>query len=109
MSTLPEGTTVNIVEFFVLPKTAQPTIRMTFDVQMPKLCDDGDVGMDTTQRRFQTEVVVPGLVQPVSQEARDAALTTGWDQIARQVELWTGATAVCPVGKSFCPTNKCIT
>ena len=105
MSNLPAGSTVNVVEFFVLPKTAQPTVRMTFDVQMPRVCD-GDVGMDTTQRRFQTEVVVPGLVQPMSAEQRDAALATGWDQIVQQVELWAGATAVCPVGKCFCPVNK---
>lgn len=99
---LPTGTKVNIVEFFVLPKTLQPTIRMTFDVEIP-VCPSAE---DSRQRRFQTDVVVEGITDPVSEADRNTALSLGWDQVESQVLTWCSACSVCPVGKSFDPTSK---
>ena len=105
---LPEGTKINIVEFFVLPKTLQPTVRMTFDVEIPVCANAGDVGEDTRQRRFQTDVVVPGASDPVTEEQRNQALSDGWDQVESQVLTWCSACSVCPVGKAFDPTSKAL-
>jgi hypothetical protein len=99
---LPEGTNINIVEFFVLPKTSQPTVRMTFDVEIP-VCANAE---DSRQRRFQTDVVVPGASDPVTEDQRNQALSDGWDQIESQVLTWCSACSVCPVGKAFDPTAK---
>lgn len=105
---LPTGSTVNIVEFFVLPQTAQPTVRMTFDVQIPKTCDQVETD-DTFQQRFQTDVVVAeGLSDPVTETERNAALAAGWDQVEAKVLHWASASSVCPVGKAFDPVSKAI-
>jgi hypothetical protein len=104
---LPTGSTVNIVEFFVLPQTAQPTLRMTFDVSVPKTCDNAE-SEDTFSRRFQTDVVVAELADPVTEAQRDAALATGWDQVEATVLQWSSANSVCPVGKAFDPTAKAL-
>jgi hypothetical protein len=99
---LPTGTKINIVEFFVLPKTSQPTVRMTFDVEIP-VCESAD---ESRQRRFQTDVVVSGLTEPVSEDHRNQALADGWDKVEADVLTWSSACSVCPVGKAFNPTSK---
>ena len=104
---LPTDSSVNIVEFFRVPNTAQPTLRMTFDVQVPKTCEiiESD---DTFSRRFQTDVVVAELADPVTEAQRDAALATGWEQVEATALQWASANAACPVGKAFDPDNKTI-
>jgi hypothetical protein len=104
---LPTGSTVNIVEFFVLPQTAQPTLRMTFDVSVPKTCDNAE-SEDTFSRRFQTDVVVADLADPVTEGQRNAALATGWDQVESDVLQWSSAITVCPVGRAFDPSTKAL-
>ena len=101
---LPENTKINIVEFFVLPQTSQPTIRMTFDVEIP-VCQNAE---DSRQRRFQTDVVVDGATDPLSEAHRNQALAAGWDQVESDVVTWCSACTVCPVGKAFDPTTKSI-
>jgi hypothetical protein len=99
---LPTGTKINVVEFFVLPQTSQPTVRMTFDVEIP-VCQSAE---ESRQRRFQTDVVVEGLTEPVSESHRNQALTEGWTQVESQVVTWSSACSVCPVGKAFDPVSK---
>jgi hydroxyethylthiazole kinase-like sugar kinase family protein len=101
---LPDNTKINIVEFFVLPKTLQPTVRMTFDVEIP-VCANAE---DSRQRRFQTDVVVPGASDPVTEEQRNQALADGWDMVEADVLTWCSACSVCPVGKAFDPTAKAL-